>query len=142
MKKYLFLLIFGLITNFTMALPGHNTFLNPASDPVKKIVKEIAKSNIYEFTPTTGNDISKSQQNKRYEALLKTASVEELTNLATKHKNAVVRLYAFQALVLKLKDIPKEIIDQFKNDATMVDTLRGDIADKTPVNKISVTFLY
>ena len=125
-----------------MALPGQNIFLKTAYDPVKKIVKEIAKSNIYEFTPTTENDVSKSQQNKRYEALLKTASVEELTNLATKHKNAVVRLYAFQALVLKLKDIPKEIIDQFNNDATMVDTLRGDIADKTPVNKISVTFLY
>lgn len=125
-----------------MSLPGQNIFSKTASDPVKKIVKEIAKANIYEFTPTTENDVSKSQQNKRYEVFLKTASVEELTNLATKHKNAVVRLYAFQALVLKLKDIPKEIIDQFKNDATMVDTLRDDIADKTPVNKIAVTFLY
>lgn len=68
--------------------------------------------------------------------------MEELTKLATKHKNAVVRLYAFQSLVLKLKDIPKAIIDQFKNDATMIDTLRGDITDKSPVNKIAVTFLY
>lgn len=70
MKKYLFLLIFGLVTTFTMAFPGQNIFLKATSDPVKKIVKEIAKSNIYEFTPMTGNDISKSQQNKRYEALL------------------------------------------------------------------------
>ncbi len=126
-----------------MASPKNDHFNNiPASDPVKKIVKEIEKANIYEYTATVGFAGTASQQNIHYEELLKTASTDELIKLATKNKNAVVRLYAYRAIVQKFKEVPKDILNQFNNDTSVVNTLRGCIAEKTTVKVIAESLLY
>jgi hypothetical protein len=74
--------------------------------------------------------------------LLKAASTEELTNLATKHKNPVVRLYAFNALVQKLKDVPVAIVEQFRNDATIIVVSKNGASGKAPLNSVAEGLLY
>ncbi|MDP4284258.1 MAG: hypothetical protein Q8891_07525 [Bacteroidota bacterium] len=143
MKKYFFFLFFSCVNTIALTLPHAIAFpRSTASNPVKKIVREIAKSNIYKFTPSADNSDTRSVWDRRYEELRKSASVEELTQLATKHKNAVVRLYAFRALVTRLKNIPGAIIDQIRNDSTVVSTLQNNKAGQSPVNKIALSFLY
>jgi hypothetical protein len=143
MKKYLLLIIFYTAGNFIMASPKSNIFTKTtASDPVKKIVKAIAKSNVYDLSATNNIAPPNSPQNLRYEKLLNIASVEKLTELATKNKNAVVRLYAYKALINKIKDIPKGMVDQFNNDTTIINTINGNTAGQVPLNSIAKGFLY
>ncbi len=113
-----------------------------AADPIKKIAREIAKANVYEFAAAPTADRKSTDQNNRYEVLLKTAGDADLIELATKNKNAIVRLYAYRAIVQKFKEVPKNILDQFANDQTMVSTMRGAIEEKMTVSKIAESFLY
>jgi hypothetical protein len=143
MKKYLLLIIFCSAGNFIMASPKSIFFTKTtASDPVKKIVKAIAKSNVYDLSATNNSAHSNSPQNLRYEKLLNTATTEKLTELATKNKNAVVRLYAYKALINKIKNIPKEMVDLFNNDTTVINTINGNTASQAPLNSIARGFLY
>ena len=142
MKKYLLLIIFCYAGNFILASQKSNLFTKTtASDPVKKIVKTIAKSNVYDLSAINITHPN-SPKNLRYEELLNIATAEKLTELATKNKNAVVRLYAYKALINKVKNIPKEIVDQFNNDATIINTINGDTAGKAPLNSIAKGLLY
>ncbi|MEO5649177.1 MAG: hypothetical protein ABIR03_04540 [Ginsengibacter sp.] len=143
MKKYLFPILFCFMGNCIMAAPKKISLTKPTSpDPVKKIVKAIAKANVYELRAV--NNIAKpaTQQSLRFQDLLKVATVENLTKLATKNKNAVVRLYAYKALINKLKDIPIDVVHQFNNDTTLVHTLEGDTAGQVPLNSIAKGLLY
>jgi hypothetical protein len=142
MGKYFFLLVFCFTGNFLFVPAKASIPAETNANPIKKIVKEIAKSNVYEISTTTGYRRTPSQQSARYKQLLQIASIGDLTQLATKNKNAVVRLYAFNGLVNKLKEVPKEIVDQFRNDTTMIDVLNGDLANKVPLNKVASGLLY
>lgn len=143
MNNYILLLLFCFLNSFNLAsLKKNETFKTADSDPVKKIVREIAKSNVYEISASVGYSGTPSKQNIRYLELVKSASIDQLTQLATKNKNAVVRLYAFKALVNKLKDVPQQIIDQFRNDKTVIIVLKGDIPNKTQLNIIAEGCLY
>lgn len=108
--------------------------------PVNKIVKRIAKANVYTVTPTNTKIVSDQELN--YVDLLKIASIEELTQLAKDHKNAVVRLYAFRALMEMVKDAPKDIFEQFSKDSTPVRVVNGTSSEMKPLNSISNGFLY
>ena len=143
MRKYFFLLIFCWANNLIAASAKDYSFNKiTTNDPIKKIVKEIAKSNVYEY-PAPGNAVrTASEQNIRFVELLKISNDDDLIKLATKYKNAVVRLYAYRAIVQKFKEVPKDILDQFNNDTSVVNTLRGNIADKTTVKEIAGSFLY
>lgn len=141
MHKFLFLLIFSFGNNFAKS----STINYPeksSSDPIKKIVREMAKSNVYEISNAAGYAGSHSQQSSRYAQLLKAASTEELTILARKHKNPVVRLYAFNALVQKLKDVPVAIVEQFRNDATIIVVSKNGVSGKAPLNSVAEGLLY
>jgi hypothetical protein len=143
MKKYLLLIIFCSAGNFIMATPKSIFFTKTtASDPVKKIVKAIAKSNVYDLSTTNNIASPNSPQNLRYEQLLNIATAEKLTELATKNKNAVVRLYAYKALINKVKSIPNEMVDQFNNDTTIINTINGSTVGQAPLNSIAKGFLY
>ena len=135
MKKHFLSFLFFFVNAW--ALAGIN-----GPDPIKKIVREIAGSNVFEISATVGYAGTPSQQNVRYRELLEAASVSQLQQLATKNKNAVVRLYAFKGLVSQQKNIPPAIIEQFKNDSTLVVVISGDIAEKRPVSAIASGFLY
>lgn len=108
--------------------------------PVKKIVKRIAKENVYVVTPMNSKIVSEQELN--YGELLKTASIEELTQLAADHRNAVVRLYAFRALMESVKDAPKYIFEKFMNDTTAVKVINGTRTETKPLNSIANGFLY
>jgi hypothetical protein len=142
MNKYIFLLVFCLTGNFLFAPAKAAIHSEAGANPIKKIVKEIAKSNVYEISTTTGYRGTPSQQSARYQQLVNMATTEQLIELAMKNKNAVVRLYAFQALVNKLKEVPKEIVDHLRNDTTIIDVLKGNISDKVPLNKVASGLLY
>jgi hypothetical protein len=143
MNNYILLLLFCLMNSFNLASPKENaTFKTADSDPVKKIVREMARSNVYEISTTIGYSGAPSKLGARYKELLKYASTDQLTELATKNKNAVVRLYAFNALVNKEREVPQAIIDQFRNDKTIITVLNGDTSNKSPVNVIAERCLY
>jgi hypothetical protein len=143
MYKYIFLIIFCLAGNCTIALQKTSfSIKTTASDPVKKIVKAMTKSNVYDVTPAPENSDVVSQQNLLYEDLLKMAAPERLTKLATQNKNAIVRLYAYKALIHKIKNIPKEMVDQFRNDTTLINTINGNKTSKVPLNSIANGLLY
>lgn len=108
--------------------------------PVKKIVKKIAKANVFVVTPLNSSNISEQELN--YQELLKAASIEELTQLAAQDKNAVVRLYAFRALMESVKDAPPYIFAQFMNDTTSIVVIDGKRSETKPLNTISNGFLY
>jgi hypothetical protein len=143
MKKIVLLLLAFFTNSFIWAgsKPIDN-FRRSDGDPIKKIVREIAKSNVYEISTTVGYSGTPSQQAIRYQQLLKSATIAQLTELATTHKNAIVRLYAFCALVNKSRDVPQTVINQFRNDKTIIAVLNGDIAENTPMNIMAERCLY
>ena len=142
MSKYFFLLAFCFAANVFPVTAKVSTVSAPIDNPIKKIVKEIAKSNVYEIRSTAGSRETASQQSSRFQQLLQISSIDDLTELATKNKNAVVRLYAFNGLVNKLKDVPKEIVDQFRTDTTLIYVLNGNETHTIPVNKVASGLLY
>src|SRR5690349_20975267 len=72
-----------------------------AKGPLKAIVTAIATRNVYEISYMVGFAGTVSEQYLHFKQLLSTATDQQLTDLATNNKNAVVRLYAFQALKQK-----------------------------------------
>lgn len=110
--------------------------------PLKKIVRRIAKANVYVVTSLNSNNKAVSDQELNYQNLLKVASPEELSDLAASDKNAIVRLYAFKALMETVKDAPKNIFVQFMNDATLIKVINGSRSEMKPLNSISNGFLY
>lgn len=109
----------------------------PNSDSLATIVKAIAKSNIYEVSYTVGYAGTISKQYQRFEQLLSLATQEQLMDIAVNNKNAVVRLYALQALKRKKINIPDSLIQQFQNDHTIVEMLKGCFGDKKRVNLLA-----
>jgi len=110
------------------------------TDPVKKIARQIAKANVYE-AETAENSETKSPQNYRYQQLLKTASAEQLAELA-KNKNPVVRLYAFKALVNTMKEVSTDMVESFRKDNTIIEVKTGNTLEKKPLHSIANGFLY
>ena len=113
-----------------------------AGDPVAKVVRSIARVGVYETVAYAAAHDENNKQTQNKVDLIKMASVEKLTELVRRHKKAIVRLYAFEALVQKQKIIPKEIIDRVINDNEMVTIFDGNTSSKKPVKSIAAGFLY
>lgn len=113
---------------------------NLQRNPIKKIVKAIAKSNVYDAG--SGNIKSPSPQNIRYKKLVNLATVEELQQLILKNKKPIVRLYSFRAMVSLVNEIPKNIFNLVMNDNTEVTVIDGNKTFKKPLNSIAKGFLY
>jgi hypothetical protein len=116
------------------------TFISFGQKPnlLNSTVNEIAKYNIYETTNTVGYANVISKQYQRFELLISLATEEQLTNLATHNKNAIVRLYALQALKRKRINISSVMRQQFERDNTMVETLEGCLGDKKSVKILAI----
>jgi hypothetical protein len=107
-----------------------------ADTPLKTAIQEMADHDLYETSRTVGFAGTASKQYQRFQQFLSVATEQQLTELAARHKNAVVRLYAFQALKKKKADIPAGLWEQFINDGTAVSTLNGCIGDKKTVSEL------
>lgn len=148
MKKYCLLLL--IICCCHVATASQNTatgidfffFKATNENPLKKIIKRIARANVYDATPVAGNHKVVSEQENNYQDLLNTATPEQLTELATDDKNAVVRLYAFRALMEKVKKAPANVYEQFMNDTTPIKVINGNSSEMKSLNSISNGFLY
>jgi hypothetical protein len=90
---------------------------------VKTIVAKLAEGDRVEDV-RIGIAGTLSMQWVRFEYLKKIASPQELVAL-TRHKNAVVRCYAFRALVDKKPDKVFSVLLQHLHDTTMVTTQSG-----------------
>jgi hypothetical protein len=114
----------------------------PNADPIKKVLKEMAKTNIYEYSTTFKKDAVLPEQMNRYTMLKEMASPERLISIVKKDKNAVVRLYAYMALVSSLKSVPADVLQQMNGDQTIVQTNHENISGSETVATIAKTFLY
>lgn len=103
------------------------------------VVFEMAAHNVYE-SETIGIANAKSKQFARYQQLVAKASEEQLLQL-TSHSNAVVRLYAYQALRQKGVNIPESLVQKFKADTTSVQSMQGCVINKYPVSKLAAASL-
>jgi hypothetical protein len=65
------------------------------------------------------------------------ATEQQLIDLAYRYDNAVVRLYAFQALRQKKAKVSEALIQQFQHDRTIVTMLKGCIGNKKAVNELA-----
>lgn len=108
-----------------------------ADDLLKPVIQEMAGHNLYETSRTVGFAGTVSKQYQRFQQLLTLGTEQQLTELAAQHKNAVVRLYAFQALKKKKAYLSDGLINRFINDGSMVATMNGCIADKEPVSELA-----
>lgn len=106
-------------------------------DSLQTVVAEITSRNVYEKSSSIGYAAAVSEQYRRFRWLVSSATVQQLTNLAARHKNAVVRLYAFQALKQKHASIAGDLLKQFQHDETMVETLEGCIGEKKTVKELA-----
>ena len=111
---------------------------NVQFNSVGLVVFEMAQHNIYESN-TIGFASLKSKQYGRFQQLISMATPEQLFDLAANHHNAVVRLYSFQALKHKKINIPDALAEQFKNDKTMINLLRGCVSEIKSVSNIANT---
>lgn len=106
------------------------------SNTVIQMLNEISNHNIYEYK-TVGIAGRLSEQYLRFEKLERVATIGELIHISKNHKNAVVRLYAFQALKCKGILIPKDLQEQFSNDKSEIKTLNGCFGNISKINELS-----
>jgi hypothetical protein len=106
------------------------------SDSVVEILEGISMHNIYEYK-TVGIAGILSKQYQRYEQLARVATIDELLQISKDYKNAVARLYAFQALKFKGFVIPKDLQEQFDNDKTEIQTLNGCLGNISKIAELS-----
>ena len=107
------------------------------NDSLKAVVTAIANSNVYEVSYTVGFAGTVSKQYLRFKQLLSLATEQQLTDLASLNENAVVRLYALQALRQKHANISGSLLEQFQHDRTIVTTLNGCNGDKKTVSELT-----
>lgn len=141
-KYWLILIIFCCAGNVPALATKGIDLKSPGQEPIKKIVKEIAKSNVYVYADGVTGSGKLPDQESRYRELVKLAGADDLIGLASKDKNPVVRLYAYKAIVRQFSKIPPGLFEQFSNDKSIITTLRGKVEEKTTVDKIAASLLY
>jgi hypothetical protein len=109
-----------------------------ADTPLKTVIQEMADQDLYETSRTVGFAGSVSKQYQRFQQFVSLATEKQLAELAIRHKNAVVRLYAFQALKKRKANIPDSLYDQFMSDRSAVATLNGCVGDKKTVSELAM----
>lgn len=132
MKKQFLIMLACILCLFSGRLQAQG--LTIVALPV--VVSEMAAHDIYE-SETVGIANARSKQFARYQQLVSIATDAQLLSLANTHPNAVVRLYAYQALRERNIAIPKALLQKFNEDETLVQTLEGCIANKFPVSKLA-----
>lgn len=148
MKKYVFLAFIIYCCCPAIASPNEYTSQNfSVNKPVtgntlNQIIRKLKKANVFDATPLRVKNPGVSEQESLYKELLSIATPEELTELSVNNKNAVVRLYAFRALMEKMKDAPGNVIQQFMKDTTPIKVVDGNSSTIKPMNSISNGFLY
>jgi hypothetical protein len=127
---------FFLATLFALSI-GFSFGQQRQEDSLTMIVAAIARSNVYEASYTVGYRGMVSKQYQRFEQLIDLATEKQLLALVEQHKNAVVRLYAFQALKARKVAISEKLKRQFHDDKTVVKVLKGCVADERSLSVLA-----
>ncbi len=98
------------------------------------IINEIAKNNSIEGK-YIGFGFKISKQYLRGELLYKKATVQQLIEL-TNHKNPAVRIYAFEALAKNKYLNYKDILDDHKNDKSVIRFQEGCVSWNATVKEL------
>ena len=112
-----------------------------APNPIKKIVKAIAKTNVFVLTLPAQPSPLVTEQEKNYLLLSRLATSNELEDLIMTHKNAVVRMYAFKALTTQMHHIPENIMQVINNDTTLIDCINREKNEKAEIKILAQNFL-
>lgn len=123
------LLVFILHLTFITASFGQVS----TRDTIHKMVTEMVATNRYDENFSIGIGGILSKQYQLFQRLVQIATPQQLIEL-TSHKNAVVRLYAFQALRSKEVIIPERTLKQFANDTSIITVMRGCIVLQQSMN--------
>ena len=107
------------------------------NDSLNTVVTAIAVHDVYEASYTVGFAGTVSKQYLLFKQLLSLATDQQLADLAAQNQNAVVRLYAFQALKQKKANIPNSLLEQFQHDNTIVTSLNGCDGHKMKVKALA-----
>lgn len=113
----------------------------PVPKPIRKIVKEIEKANVFVLHQPEQVSPLLTKLEESYFLLSKLATSVELENLIETHKNAVVRMYAFKALATQVYDIPPNIMMIVNNDTSTIDCISRDKTLKAPIKTLVQNFL-
>jgi hypothetical protein len=130
MKAKLFICVLFLLYSVQAAGQLQSANLSPE---VATIVKAIAEYNKHEG-PLIGKGAYKSDQWKRYQKLLGTASIEELRKL-TSDSNGVVRCYAFDGLLITHDTTVFSIAISHLHDTARISDLEGCIGGNWKVSE-------
>lgn len=123
-------------------MPGQgNTLEQPVPKPIRKIVKAIAKANVFVLHQPEQASPLVIDLEKNYFLLSKLATSDELEDLIRTHKNAVVRMYAFKALTTQVFDIPASIMNRINNDTATIECVNRDKTENTQLNVLAQNFL-
>lgn len=123
-------------------MPRHvNTLEQPVPKPIRKIVKDMAKANVFVLHEPAQASPLVTRQEKNYFLLSKLATSNELEDLIRTHKNGVVRMYAFKALTIQLQDIPASIMTIIHNDTATIECINVDKTENVEVKNLAQNFL-
>ena len=112
-----------------------------APSPIKKIVRTLAKGNIFILhMPVQPSPIVAVQQ-ENYTQLEQIATSAELETLILQNKNAVVRLYAFKALAKQMENIGENIMQVINKDSSEIAYFNRDKKEKARLNILAQNFL-
>lgn len=133
-------LLFGVKDIQAMPTPV-NMSEQPVPKPIRKIVKAIAKANVFVLQIPEQSSPMVTELEKNYFLLSKLATSNELEELIRTHKNAVVRMYAFKALTTQVHDIPASIMNSINNDAATIECINRDKTENVELKNLAQNFL-
>ena len=116
-------------------------FEQVAPNPIKKIVKALAKGNIFILNVPEQTTPFVTAQEQNYTQLERLATSDELEDLILHHKNAVVRLYAFKALTKQMHNLPENIMLVINNDNNEVEYIDRNKKEKALLRVLAQNFL-
>jgi hypothetical protein len=120
MKRLVFLLV---LFPFQVGWEKEQTYPVTLRPQIKKIVEAIAEENVLK-SKGVGIAGTRTEQWERFEKLQNEATAEELVEL-TDHPNAVVKCYAFQALVTRKQADVFSVLVEHLTDMATVNTFQG-----------------
>ena len=123
-----------------ISTPG-NTQEQIVPKPIRKIVKALAKANLFVLNKSEQPSLLVTEQEKNYLLLSRLATSNELEDLIRTHKNAVVRMYAFKALTTQVHDIPASTMTIINNDTTTIECINRDKTERVELKKVAQNFL-
>ncbi|MEO6681769.1 MAG: hypothetical protein ABIN48_03000 [Ginsengibacter sp.] len=140
---FLILLIFTLPSAMAFQNINNQTISadKNAPKPIRKIVKAIAKANIFVLKDPAQASTLVEEQEENYSQLLQLATTSELEDLILTHKNAAVRIYAFKALTTHLHHIPENIMYVVNADTTLVESVNHENTEKIELKQLVQHFL-